>query len=487
MLISSCNKCLEITFNFKKKNVIIQKVFLTTLDWSSFKPYRIMTKYFDNIPTYRGHWFWKSTFEILKNPIHFYVEKMAEFGDTFYAQFPLGKLLVTGNPNLIKHVLQTNNKNYPKDKGYEQLALLLGRGLVTSKNPLWRKQRKIAQPAFYKKSLIKLFDAMAIVTQRHLEELDTKRGQELDISREMMAVTAKIAMKALFSKDLEGDLKEIYDCISYSQQYVSGRFLNPFSIPFTHINGKHRKFNKHLAVMDELIYDLIQERKKDKSLRHDFLQMLLDARYEDTGEPMPRDLLRDELVTIFSAGHETSSNGLTWTLYLLSQHPEIVEKIRSEAKKVLRGGLPTFHDLKNLIYTRQVIEEGMRLFPPVWAVGRYAVQSDEWEGQVIAKDTPIAALIYLLHRNPGLWENPEAFDPERFAPEKVKARPNAHYMPFGAGPRMCIGNHFAMMEMQLLLPVLIQNFDFELVESQQIELEPLVTLRPKYGMKMKVK
>ena len=445
-----------------------------------------MTQYSNSIPIYHGHWFWKSTFELIKNPIHFHTDRMAEFGDTFYVRFPFGKLLATANPDLAKYVLQTNNKNYPKDKGYDQLALLLGRGLVTSRPPLWRKQRKIAQPAFYKKSLVKLFDAMVIVTQRYLKELDAKRGRELDVSREMMTVTAKIAMKALFSKDLDGGLKEIYECISYSQQYVSGRFLNPFSIPLTYVNGKHREFKKHLAVMDKLIYGLIEERKATENPHHDFLQMLLDARYEDTGEAMPLDLLRDELVTIFSAGHETSSNGLTWTLYLLSQHPEIVAKLRAEAKAVLDGELPTFHHLKDLIYTRQVLEEGMRLFPPVWAVGRYAAQSDEWNGHVIDKNTPVAVLIHLLHRHPDLWEDPEVFDPERFAPDKVKARPNAHYMPFGGGPRMCIGNHFAMMEMQLILSMLIQTFNFELIDNQRIEMEALVTLRPKYGIKMRV-
>ncbi len=438
------------------------------------------------LPVYRGHWLWKSTLEILKDPLAFYTKCMKLYGDTFYVGVPFGKAIITGNPGLIQHVLQRNHKNFPKDRGYDQLALLLGRGLVTSKGELWKKQRRIAQPTFHKKSLEKLFQSMGVVTKNYLKELDAQRGTELDISKEMMAVTAKIAMKALFSTDMKGDLLDIYDCISFSQEYAAERFLNPIAIPLSYINGKHRKFKKQKQVMDNLIYGLIEQRKSAKEKQHDFLQMLMDARYEDTGEPMSEVQLRDELVTIFSAGHETSANGLSWTLYLLCQHPEIVEKIRAEVKEVLGDRMPEFEDLKNLIYTKQVIEEGMRLYPPVWGVGRVVGEADEWEGYQLEPKTVVATLIYLLHRNPELWENPDKFDPDRFLPEKVKARPRFQYIPFGAGPRMCIGNHFAMMEMQLLLAVLLRDFNFELVENQRIVTQPLVTLRPKYGIQMKI-
>lgn len=439
-----------------------------------------------SIPTYKGHWLWGGTFEAINAPIDFYEKRMAALGDTYYVRFPVGKLMVTANPDLMKHILQGNHRNYEKDVGYDQLALLLGRGLVTSRGDFWRKQRRIAQPAFYKKSLVKLYEDMRVVGQQYVEELNDKRGQTIDMSREMMAVTAKIAMKSLFTKDLDSGLKAIYDCISYSQKYVTSRFLNPMSIPFTYINGKHRQFKKQKKVMDDLIFGLIEERKKSSGEFHDFMQILMDARYED-GTAMPKRLLADELVTIFSAGHETSSNGMTWTLYLLSQHPEILAKVRAEAERVVGKGIPTFEQLRQLTYTQQVLEESMRLFPPVWAVGRYPKEEDNFNGLRLKKNQIIVAMVYLLHHHPDIWENPEVFDPERFTPERVKARPKHHYMPFIMGPRMCIGNHFAMMEMQMLLPALVQNFDFELMKGQKIELEPLVTLRPKYGMNMIVK
>lgn len=439
-----------------------------------------------SIPLYNGHWLFKSAFRIQKNPITFFEEKRQILGDTFYAAYPGGKVLMTAKPGLIKHVLQTNQKNYPKDKAYEQIALMLGQGLVTSKGKLWKKQRKIAQPSFHKKNLEHLFEAMLGVTQQYLEDLSQRRGQIVDISQEMMAVTAKIAMKTLFSSDIEGDLKEIYQMMTFAQGFVSKRAMNPLTIPWTYVNGSLRKFNRQRNVMNNLINDVIDNRKRGKDTYPDFLQMLLDARYEDTGEPMPLDLLRDELITIFSAGHETSANGLGWTLYLLSQHPEIVQKIKTETNVVLGERMPALGDLKQMPYTRQVIEEGMRLYPPVWAVGRHGLEADQWEGYVMPKGSIVICQIFGLHHHPELWDNPHAFNPERFAPEQVKARPGNHYMPFGAGPRMCIGNHFAMMEMQLLLPMLLRHFSFELVKEHSVELEPLITLRPKYGIQMKV-
>ena len=441
------------------------------------------------IPLYRGHWMWGSTLELAKHPTQFFEARSQELGDTFYAAFPINaKILMTANPDLIKYVLQTNHKNYEKDKAYDQLALLLGNGLVSSRGEFWKKQRRIAQPAFYKKSIEHLYQSMSKIADEYIADLATKRGQVVDISKEMMAVTAKIAMKTLFSEDMKGDLLDIYNCISDAQEYVTMRSANPLIIPWYHINGRHRQFIKQRSVMDRLIYGLIDKRKSNGTEEHhDFLQMLLDARYEETGEAMELVQLRDELVTIFSAGHETSSNGLAWILYLLCQHPEVVEKLRSEASRVLRKGeMPKLETLKQLSYTRQVIEEGMRLYPPVWGVSRYAKEEDEWNGHPIKAGTITLLFIYHLHRHADLWENPESFDPDRFAPEKVKIRPKAQYLPFGAGPRMCLGNHFAMMEMQLLLPLLVQNFDFELVKDQPILLDPKVTLRPKYGIQMRL-
>lgn len=446
-----------------------------------------MTTTIQEIPTYEGHWLFKSALELQKNALLFFEEKRQIFGDTFYVTVPgINKVLMTANPDLIKQVLQTNQKNYPKDQTYKQLGLMLGQGLITSKGELWKKQRKIAQPTFHKKNLENLFEVMTGVVQQYLNDLSQKEGQVVDMGQEMMEVTAKIAMQSLFSAHLEGDLKEIYRIISFAQEFVVKRVMNPLNIPLNYVDGSLRKFNREHEKMSDLILQLIAKRQKDSKHYPDFLQMLMDARYEDTGEPMPPNLLRDELITIFSAGHETSANALAWTLYLLAKHPTIAKKVKTEAEEVLQGRMPAFEDLRKLTYARQVIEEGMRLYPPAWGIGRYALKDDHWQDYHIEKGTIMACEIYGLHHHPDLWENPEVFDPERFSPEQVKARPSHHYLPFGAGPRMCIGNHFAMMEMQLLLPLLVRSFNFELLENQSIEMEPLITLRPKNGIQMRL-
>lgn len=438
------------------------------------------------LPVYKEKWPFQNLFKMARHPIRFSDKVFEELGDTAFIKVPMGYFVISRDPDLMKYTLQTNQKNYKKDPGYEQLALFLGRGLVTSEGDFWRKQRRIAQPAFYKTQLEELYKDMVQVAADFIDELSEQEGEVIDISQQMMAVTARIAMKALFSEDMEGGLVEVYDAISFGQEHVISRIMNPLAIPLSYINGKRRKFFRKKQLMDKLVTGLIEQRRAGQSEGNDFLQMLMDARYEDTGEPMEHRQLLDELITIFSAGHETSSNGMTWLFYLLSGHPEIVQRLREEKRKVSGEQLPSFSQLRDLVYTRQVIEESMRLYPPVWTLGRQAIDTDEWNGNVFKKGTIITNAIYHVHRNPNLWEDPERFDPDRFAPEKVKARPKSHYMPFGAGPRMCIGNHFAMMEMQLLLAGMIHKFDFDLVKHQKIDTEPLITLRPRYGMKMRV-
>ncbi|MEZ4885658.1 MAG: cytochrome P450 [Chitinophagales bacterium] len=439
------------------------------------------------LPAPKKHWLWKNMKDFAPNPLAFIMKNVAELGDTFEAEIPSRKFIMTANADLIKYVLQGNHRNYRKTKSYDQMRLLLGNGLVTSRGDFWRKQRRLAQPAFNKKNLENLFQSMGAVVTDYMKELNNKRGQTIDIAHEMMAITAKIAIKSLFSADLDGDLLKVYDSMTDMQRYVVLRIHQPIFTPFYRFNGRHSRYEKSFEVMDGIIQNLIRERQESGESKDDLLQMLMDARYEDTGEKMEYEQLRDELLTIFSAGHETSANAMAWTWYLLVQHPEIVEKLKEEAQAILNGRLATFEDLKQLTYTRQVLEEGMRLYPPAWIVGREAIEADEWEGLEIEKDKNMQCCIYALHHNAAYYPDPEKFDPERFTPEKVKARPSHHYMPFGAGPRFCIGNHFAMMEMQLILAAMVQNFDFELIEGQKIVMEPLITLRPKYGIKLKVK
>jgi cytochrome P450 len=307
------------------------------------------------------------------------------------------------------------------------------------------------------------------------------------MAKEMMEATARIVLKTLFSTEEAADINEMYRIMMDSQDYLVYRTVKPYMIPFTYINGKHRRFKRGIAWFDRYIFDLIEKRRHDPNPPSDLLTMLLTSKDEETGQPMDDQALRDEAVTLFATGHETSATALTWGLWLLSQHPEVVAKLRSEISEAVGEGLPGFEDLRKLTYTMQVIQEVMRLYPPGFAIGRQPLAKDEILGVKIPTNGIVFISIGAMHRDPRHWARPHDFYPAHFSPEAENQRPKMAYLPFGAGPRMCVGNHFALMEMQLLLALLVRHFDFEVVEGQVIEPEPLITLKPKYGIWMRVK
>ena len=413
-----------------------------------------------------------------------------KFGDTFYLDLIFKKVLATSNPEVIRHILQTNNKNYIKDFSYRQLKLALGNGLLINEGESWMAQRRLAQPAFYKKRLEGLFDTMVRTTENFIENFEKKRGStsSINITSEMNTITSDVALDTLLGGNRYGDNMDIQQTISRSQQYIVERIRYPWRTPFAYINGKHRQFQKDLKRFDEVIYEIINTHRQQKTEgENHLLSMLLEARDEDTGEQMNDQQLRDELMTIYVAGHETSANALSWTWYLLTQHLDIYQRLKDEIRNTLGTRRPTLADLRAMPYVRQVLDEAMRLYPPAWAMGREAIHSDEASGYKIEKGGVVFVSISNLHRDERFWENPDQFDPDRFTPERNKARERGVYMPFGLGPRMCIGNNFALMEIQLIIMMMVQSFDFELDTKHPVVPEALITLRPKYGIKVFVK
>lgn len=442
-----------------------------------------MTK---EVPVYQGKGWFGFASEILVNIMENTQALEGEYGD-FYRikRMPL-PFYVTFRPSIIKHVLQTNAKNYKKSRAYDELALALGNGLVTSSGDFWKKQRRMAQPAFHKERLKTLFESMVDISTDFVEDLRTRTNpkEAIEIGKETMQVTADIVLRTLFSSGNYGDRDKMHHLMVSAQEYIIKRIQYPFQIPLQYVNGGHQRFLKDLKMFDDIVLEVIRLRRASKERPADFLTMLLEATDIDTGEGMTDEQLRDEAITIFAAGHETSANALAWTLYLLAQHPEIVQKMRDEVNAVLGGRKASFQDLQQLTYIRQVVDEGMRLYPPAHSIGRQTLVEDMVEGTKVEKGAVVFINVYALHRSPQFWENPNAFNPERFTAERVKTRPRLHYLPFGAGARMCIGNSFAIMEMQLLLAVLVQNFNFRVDESHVIETQPLITLRPKNGIKL---
>lgn len=424
----------------------------------------------------------KTPFTFAKDPLAFLQKGFTACGDTFQLTL-FRKLVFTRDPAFFKHVLQVNNKNYRKGGAVKELKKVLGEGLLTSEGDFWLRQRRLIQPVFHRERLQTLFQTMREITTAFLHELEQERGREaVDIDEKMMALTADIALKTLFSTISNENKAEIYQQINHTQQHIITQIRQPYLKPWLSINGANRRFRKDIAYFDQLVIDVITQRRNSGEIHDDMLQMLLECIDEETGQPMNDRQVRDEVITMFAAGHETSANGLNWLLWELSQHPEIVAKIRAESH--LFADVPTLEQLMAMKYTRQVVEEGLRLFPPAWAVAREAIADDTIEGMTIPKGAIVFMPIFALHRHPDLWEHPMLFEPENFNPEAVKNRNKYAYLPFGAGPRICIGQQFAILEMQLILASLLKKFTFEADKHHPPMMFPLITLKPLNGIKM---
>jgi cytochrome P450 len=422
-------------------------------------------------------------FKFPKDPLKYFRRGFDRFGDTF--KMGLFKdFLVTRDPAIFKYTLVTNPKNYHKGNAAKNLGLVLGNGLLTSEGDFWLRQRRLAQPAFHKEKLLALFESMGYITRDFLLELENDRGKVINLDEKMMALTADIALKTLFSTITNEDKIEIYNQINLAQEYIITRLRRPYMIPFLGITGANRKFRKSLELFNKFVYELIAERRKTNATFKDLLQLFMDAVDADTDEKMSDLHIRDEVMTMFGAGHETSANALDWIIYELANHPEIKEKIKKES--LIFDVVPSFENLLQMPYTKQVISEGLRLYPPAWATVRENYAKDIVEGIELEVGQTVFLSIFELHRNPNYWQNPEVFNPENFSSESVQSHNKYQYLPFGAGARLCIGQQFALMEMQLILSSLLKKFDFVRIDNYTPKMFPLITLKPIDGLKMRL-
>jgi len=431
------------------------------------------------------HWFFRNSLVVLKDPLAFFVSTFAEYGDIYNVNSNLYTIYVTANPKHIQEIMVTNKKDYAKSDDYKILQYSLGNGLLTSEGEFWKKQRRIAQPAFHRSSMKKLLDIMIASTQ---QTIDSWKGKsQVQVTDEMNFLTLDIVTKCLFGTKLETDYAKIQETITVENEYLAERIMKPFKPPFWVPTSKNRAYRKARAYSSSLILDIIKARQENPSEHHDLLSMLMNAEDEDTGEKMSNQQLKDESITIFVAGHETTANALSWTFYLLTQHPEKLQLLQEEIDRVLQGKDPDFQNLKELQYTQMVLEESMRLYPPAWTIVRKVANDTEMKGYTFKKETRLILDVYMLHRHPDYWENPTHFKPERFESEQKKKRHKYAYIPFGAGQRMCIGNNFAMMEMKIVLVMLLQQFNVSLAaNAPEVVPEPLITLRPKNGILMDI-
>jgi cytochrome P450 len=422
---------------------------------------------------------------VRRNPTAVFMSAARRFGDVVYFKIgPRRGYLIT-NPADVRHVLQDNARNYHKSPLYDKLRLSLGNGLLTSEDEFWLRQRRIAQPAFHRQRIAALASVMAESARDAAAQWETiaSSGRPVDIAEEMMRLTRTVVLRALLGADLGPFGPEVDSAWIIINQHIGESFWS-LGITDRWPTPKYRRFQAARAVLRAAVDHVISERRRSPADTADLLSMLMSARDEETGEAMTDEQLRVEVTTFLLAGQETTSLALTWTWYLLSQHPGAAQRLEEEIDAVLGGRPPEYADLANLAYARMVLDEAMRLFPPAWGFSRQALADDELGGYYLPRGWLAFVMPYVLHRLPAFWDDPDAFDPERFTPERSATRSKYVYLPFGAGPRQCIGSHFALIEAQLILTTLAQSYRLQLVPGHRVEPWPLITLRPRFGMPM---
>lgn len=423
-----------------------------------------------------------------RDPLDFLTKCAEKYGDVVRIRFEKkNEIFLINHPHYIKDVLMNSNRIFAK--GYQKdpiMSLLLGNGLLTSEGDFWMRQRRLLAPAFHHQRIDSYSEVMVSFAERMA--VSWEDGEIRDIHADMMKLTMEIVVKTLFDTDLHENGDELSHALEtvlteFNTQLTSSfrRILSllPFKIP----HSGDLRLNEAVEHLERFIYHVIQERRVHNEDRGDLLSMLLQAQ-DDDGSKMSDTQLRDEVLTLFLAGHETTANTLSWTWYLIAQSPEVEEKMLAEIENVLGSRNPNISDLSQLVYTHHVIKEAMRLYPPAWIISREALVDCEFGGYHIPAGSEVSMSQWVMHHDSRYFDEPLKFKPERWQDDLEKNLPKYAYFPFGGGPRICIGNNFAMMEAVLLLVTIIRHFRFELFEKDRVLLEPSITLRPKHGIKV---
>lgn len=440
------------------------------------------------VPTVRGKPVVGSTIDFAQDTIKALMDGWREHGDLFRVRVPMSLHIVV-HPDAIRWVLQENHRNYePVDWVSDAWRLVVGEGLLASSGSYWLRQRRLEQPGFHRHRIAGFATTMAeaAVAAADRWSANARTGEPIELKDEMTKLTLDVLARCMFSAAWDREVADIPEAVSTELEFMFGQLKMPVHVPLSVPTPSNRRFLAARAKLDGIVYGLIRERRVEGQRQDDLLQMLVDARDDETGETMTDEQIRDEVMTLIFAGHETVSCGLVWIWYLLSQHPEAAQKIHDEVDDVLGGATATLDDLPKLRYTWMVIQEALRLYPPVWPIAREPVADDVVTGFHIPAGSMMLVLPYLTHRHPDFFPNPEAFDPERFAPEDPLKLPRFAYFPFSGGPRKCIGDYFAQMELQLVVATIAQRFSLHLMPGATTPPTPGITLRPRDPVPMKV-
>jgi cytochrome P450 len=434
-------------------------------------------------PTSFGKPFVGHLIDFRRDPLKF-LDGLAKRGDVVRFKMGPQEIYLLNHPDYIRDVLVTNSRNFVKSRGLEMAKKFLGQSLLTSEGEFHRRQRRLAQPAFHRQRINAYASVMVEYARQTRERW--REGETLDIAEEMMRLTLAIVGKTLFDAEVESEASEIGAALTQVMQLFE-RITNPLGglldkLPLP----SNTRWFKARERLDSTIYRIINERRASGEDRGDLLSMLLLAQDEEEGGGSMTDTqLRDEAMTLFVAGHETTANALTWTWYLLSQHPEAEAKLHGEIDAVLDGRLASADDVARLRYTEMVLAESMRLYPPAWTLGRRALSDYRVGPYIIPANSIVLMSPWVMHHDSRYYPEPFTFDPERWAQEARESRPKFSYFPFGGGPRVCIGEQFAWMEGVLLIATIAQRWRLRLAPGQRVEPKPMITLRPRYGMRMR--
>ena len=403
------------------------------------------------------------------------IELFARHGDTYRVFVPARRsyTYVIHHPDDVKRVLVGNHRNYTKGLGLDRVRILLGRGLMTSEGELWKRQRYMMQPLFHRRVITEFATLIAQANDRFIAGWDelARRGEQVNLTDEMSELTLEIVLRSIFGRDLDR-----------LTQQLGG---NPFEV-VTKESSRDLQFAYRFRSLTKLVAELIARRRAEPAEQFDYVAMLMEARDKETGKPMGERELIDEIMTLIVAGHETTASGLNWTWYLLSQHPQAEARLHQELDAAGELPAPTLAQMEALPYTQQVVSEALRLYPPGWLLSRRTIEADVLGGYPVAAGTNVLLPLYLLHRHPRFWKDPEVFWPERFAPEHEAERPRFAYMPFAAGPRHCIGETFALYEMLMHLYKVARRYRLAYVPDRPLELEAQINLRTRHPLHMRL-
>jgi cytochrome P450 len=439
------------------------------------------------VPQVKGDFLLGNLRQMIANPLQAFYDWHRDYGDLVSFRLATRQFYLFSHPKLIEQALIRQSDIFRKIYNPEKptgIALILGQGLVTSQGDLWQRQRQLMQPVFQRSNVTTLLPLMVTAGNNMLNRWrQLGEGAHLNLSNEMTRLTLEVITQTMFSTSVLDKIERISPSLDTLLRYAIKSIVNPLTLPLYVPTPANQKFKRALGTIDDVIYGIIDQRRTAPSEQNDLLDMLLKARDDSSGEKMSDKQIRDEVITVFSAGHETTANLLCWTLYLLARHPDILARVRQELDGLPQGRIPNAEDLQQLAYTRAVLSESMRLRPPAGFLLRKVNKDTEVDGYFLKAGRSAIFSIYNLHHHADFWRQPEQFDPDRFLlPQKKYS-----FIPFGTGERICIGSHFALMESQLLLSMIVQHCDLQLLDPNEVEIEMAVTLRPKGGIPVRIK